>query len=527
MSHKTYSRLTVAVSVALVLSAVVPGVALAVGDDRLDVVRYGADQHPSAIVTVENGSMADLEDWAGASDDRTLVETNENANTAVVAAPIYTLRGSFFERLRNGGLDALDVEPLTARTYIEDVSLNYRLSNPEPVALDNASSFEEPALPGYMRLSRYGEEFPTEGLAFSEDAETSTLADARNAVNASSTYTGAGETVAVVDTGANTAEGEIFGNGSVGSEIRIHNESKNVITNESVNATAPDFDAIADGDGHGTWVASAIAANTSSDEFDGMAPDVELLVLKALDDDGSGSSADIAESIRYAADQDADVISASLGSPVYTEAIADAVEYAQNEGSLVLVAVGNSRQTTRWVATPADVDEVVGVGATTVDTPNNAKSAYFSQIGPDPGTTDNSKLESQGATVDVAAPGMKITARVATTDGYTQNATLSGTSMATPLVAGGAVSVVDAHAEESWPTVASRLRDGARPVPNASTTEVGDGMLDVTASIDGVDGGDQTAAMTDAAAERGALYRAMSDAEGGWFARLSLGVVAA
>lgn len=521
-------QIVLATIVLLTLGAIIPGVSVAASAaDQLDIVRYGSEQNPSAIVDIEANSTAEIEDWASASESRTLVSIDEDADTAVVAAPIFQLRGSVFDRIRAGGLDGISADPLESRSYVEDVSLNYQISRPKPVSLEESESFDEPDLPGYMRLTRWGESFPTEGLAFSEDANVTPIGDVRDDVNASSTYTGEGELVAVIDTGANVGSGEIFGNGTEGSEPRIHNDSKNMLTNTSVDTTTDDFAAIEDGEGHGTWVASAIASNYSGTDFDGVAPDADLLVLKALDDSGSGSTSNIAEAIRYAADHDADVISASLGSPVYSAALADAISYAQDEGSLVTVAVGNSRQTTRWVATPADVENVLGVGATTPEPPDSAQSAYFSQIGPDPGTTDLSELESRGAEVDLAAPGMQITAKVADTDGYIRNSTLSGTSMATPIVAGGATSVIDAEGAINQTAVAERLKDGARPIPNASATEVGAGMLDVEAAVDGLEAGDQLGNQTAEATERGDIYRAMSDSEGGWLARLGVGVIAA
>ncbi len=144
---------------------------------------------------------------------------------------------------------------------------------------------------------------------------------------------------------------------------------------------------MADPNGHGTHVASTIAADYNGTEHDGYAPNATILALRALDEDGSGSSADIAQAIRYGAAQDADVISLSLGSPTYSAEIVDAVENATEQGSVVVVAAGNSRQTTRWLATPADapVDGVVSVAAANHSTnASNAAVGYFSLAGRGP-----------------------------------------------------------------------------------------------------------------------------------------------
>jgi hypothetical protein len=228
-------------------------------------------------------------------------------------------------------------------------------------------------------------EFGTEGSAWREDASSTTMQQARQATRSDTVDgNGTGVTVAVLDTGINTQSGQVFGNGSAGSDLRIDNASKNVLTNESVNATAGDFDAVADGNGHGTWVASAIGS-AADEPYRGYAPDATLLVVKTLDDDGTATTHTIAEGVRYAAEQDADVISMSLADATYSAEVAGAVANATEQGSVVVIAAGNSRQTTRWVASPADTpsEGVLAVGAASVNTDNttdaeSALPAHFS-----------------------------------------------------------------------------------------------------------------------------------------------------
>lgn len=75
------------------------------------------------------------------------------------------------------------------------------------------------------------------------------------------TGTGSGLTIAVIDTGINTANGRVFGNGTDGSSSRILGASKDIIENETV--AADGMDAIEDGNGHGTHVASTAAADAT------------------------------------------------------------------------------------------------------------------------------------------------------------------------------------------------------------------------------------------------------------------------
>jgi thermitase len=164
--------------------------------------------------------------------------------------------------------------------------------------------------------------------------------------------------------------------------------------------------------GHGTHVAGTAAAETNnSTGIAGMAPNTRILAVRVLDANGSGSLADIADGIRYAADQDAEVINLSLGCDCSTTTLESAVNYAWNKGSVVIAAAGNDGVSTTFE--PASYANVIAVGA--VD--SNDRKASFSNY---------------GSWVDVSAPGVDIAATVPN-NGYSY---MSGTSMASPHVAG-------------------------------------------------------------------------------------------
>jgi len=365
----------------------------------------------------------------------------------------------------------------------------------------------------------------TTGLATDTDAEEVTPAQVRQILNADTEAVESLDTstvtVAVVDTGFNAAGGDILGDRAEGDDYspRLLAESKSMITDETV--VDDGLDAIEDGNGHGSFVASQILGNPTDSDYQGLMPAANLLVVKALNKDGGGTMVDIANGIRYAAEQDVDVICMSLGSPQYGTDIAAALEYAVEQGAIPVAAAGNDRQGTRWVATPASSEQAIGVGATTGQPAEDALSAYFSNIGPHPGTTDLSEGATNGAEPAVAAPGMKIRAKVGQTNGSTTIRTLSGTSMAAPLVAGvvGLLLASDSSLRGEYEDVRSRLRTHARPIPRAGSTEVGAGMVDADAAITETETGDQTDEMTDEAFSRNEAYRGLSRQQGGFLVR--------
>ena len=108
----------------------------------------------------------------------------------------------------------------------------------------------------------------------------------------------------------------------------------------------------------------------------GVAPNVCLMPVKVLNQNGSGTYADVANGIIFAADQGADVINLSLGGSSPSVALENAVAYAYNQGVTIVAAMGND--STNTTAYPAAYDNyVIAVGATRYD----KNLAYYSNYG--------------------------------------------------------------------------------------------------------------------------------------------------
>lgn len=458
---------------------------------------------PTWIVEYSEGDLSSLEAWADGDADREILSayTHTASRTAVVRATADDVGASLLARALDDGL--------ASRDYVESIDANLIVELDEPVEL----SPEREAWPDYSVADRYlrysGEPPVADGVAF-DDVEPATMTDVRAAINGDDLT--ADPIVAVVDTGVNTAGGDLFG-GSVTGGVdgtRVLDTSKNMISGETVADAG--LDAIEDGNRHGSFVAAEIASDNADSAYKGVLPNARILGIRALDDEGSGSIANIARSIRYAADEGADVICLSLGSPGWSHELDRAVEYAAGAGTIAVAATGNDRMGTRWVAAPASTSRSISVASTTASAGEaEIRSSYYSNVGPHPGSTDLSGGESTGAEPDVGAPGHKITTARAKRDGSVTTETLSGTSMSAPLVA----AVVAALGETDPETVRTRIEDTSAPISAAAKAEVGAGLVDADAAISNTSASeDQVDAMDDDAQVRDDAYRTESDSRG-------------
>nr|BFD85013.1 S8 family serine peptidase [Streptomyces sp. Xyl84] len=270
--------------------------------------------------------------------------------------------------------------------------------------------------------------------------------------------TGKGVTVAVLDTGVDTTHPDLAG--------RV-TQTRSFIPGEEV----------ADRNGHGTHVTSTVGGSgaASGGKEKGVAPDATLAVGKVLDDQGTGSESQIIAGMEWAArDVHARIVSMSLGSTEAsdgTDPMAQAVNtLTAQTGALFVIAAGNTGAPSS-IGSPGAADAALTVSA--VDSADRA--AYFTSAGP--------RLGDNALKPDLAAPGVDIlAARSRLTEGSGDYTTMSGTSMATPHVAGVAALLAQEHPDWS----AARLKDALMSTSerlDASAYTLGAGRVSVPDAV--------------------------------------------
>ena len=219
-----------------------------------------------------------------------------------------------------------------------------------------------------------------------------------------------------------------------------------------------------DDNGHGSHVAGLAAAMTNNSVgVAGVDWQARILPLKVLDSSGSGYDSDIASAIRYAADNGAEVINMSLGGSDSSTTLQNAVNYAYGKGVVIVAAAGNDGSSS--VSYPAAYNGVIAVGAT--DSSN--QRADFSNY---------------GSRLDLVAPGVSV---LSTYPGNRYQS-MSGTSMSSPIVAGGACLMLAA-----FPGYAGKPDDVAGKLTSTATdlgcagfdTAYGYGKLNLAAALGG------------------------------------------
>ncbi|MET7615597.1 S8 family serine peptidase [Streptomyces sp. NPDC005408] len=270
--------------------------------------------------------------------------------------------------------------------------------------------------------------------------------------------TGKGVKVAVLDTGVDAGHPDLEGRVS---------ETKSFIEGQEV----------ADRNGHGTHVSSTVGGSgaASGGKEKGVAPGADLAVGKVLSNEGSGSESQIIAGMEWAAkDIHAKIVSMSLGSQEGTDGtdpMAQAVNsLSKDTGALFVIAAGNSGAP-GTIGSPGSADSALTVGA--VDSAD--EMAYFSSQGPRYG--DNALKP------DLSAPGVEIlAARSQLTAGSGPYTSMSGTSMATPHVAGVAALLAEKHPDWSGRQLKDALMSSSKQLA-ASPYELGAGRVDVPSAM--------------------------------------------
>nr|WP_279326520.1 S8 family peptidase [Bacillus kexueae] len=267
---------------------------------------------------------------------------------------------------------------------------------------------------------------------------------------------GKGMTIAVLDTGCDRShpdlQGQIIG-------------GRNFTTDDG-----GDPRNYSDYHGHGTHVAGTIAARESNSGVTGVAPQAKLLVLKVLGQDpanpkrATGRYEWIVEGIQYAIKRKVDIISMSLGGPSRHKGLHESIQKAVAQNILVVCAAGNDGdgdESTDEYTYPGAYNEVISVGAI-------GKNRNISRF-----TNSNNE-------VDLVAPGEEVISTVPNG----KYASFSGTSMATPHVA-GALALIKQQTKEQFdrslsePELYAQLIKRTVPLGHAKSLE-GNGLLYLT-----------------------------------------------
>ncbi len=274
-------------------------------------------------------------------------------------------------------------------------------------------------------------------------------------------FTGAGVPVAVLDTGVDDTHPDLR---------RQVTATKNFTSDTSVRDT----------DGHGTHVASTIAGTgaASGGKYTGVAPGARLLVGKVCGGYGCPESAILA-GMEWAAANGAKIVNLSLGGPdtAGDDPLELAIERLSAEhGTLFVVAAGNDGgYGAETVSSPASADAALAVGA--VD--DEDAVAGFSGRGP--------RVHDAALKPEITAPGVEITAARSRFSGrggrHDRYVALSGTSMATPHVAGSAALLAQRHPDWTGEQLKAALIGSAEPSDDAGIYEQGAGRVDAARAV--------------------------------------------
>ncbi|MEU9384963.1 S8 family serine peptidase, partial [Streptomyces sp. NPDC048279] len=295
-----------------------------------------------------------------------------------------------------------------------------------------------------------------------------TLADTTAQIGAPEVWqsgdTGQGVDVAVLDTGIDAAHPDFAG--------RI----------AASRSFVPDQD-VTDRHGHGTHVASTVAGTgaASGGKEKGVAPGASLHIGKVLDNDGSGQDSWILAGMEWATrDQHAKIVSMSLGGAPTdgTDPLSQAVNRLSAEtGALFVIAAGNSGPAPYSIGAPGAADAALTVGAVNGPGKGVDQLAAFSSRGP--------RVGDNAVKPDLTAPGVDILAARSqyAPEGEGAYQTMSGTSMATPHVAGAAALLAAEHPDWSGQQLKDVLVGTTASTARYSPYQGGSGRLDIAAAV--------------------------------------------
>lgn len=259
-------------------------------------------------------------------------------------------------------------------------------------------------------------------------------------------YSGEGVVVAIIDSGVQTDHPDLSSNIWVNAdEIAgdgIDNDGNGYIDDrlgwDFVDNDANPYDL----NGHGTHVAGIVAAHQNNVGSTGIAWSANVMAIRVLDDEGAGTTFDVAQGIRYAVDNGAQIVNLSLGG-VFSSSIQSAIAYAAQHNVFVVAASGNAGASEPGYPGlhSESYTNVISVGA--YDS-NHRIASFSNRVG-------------VSAAIQVDAPGVSIYSSL-TTNRYGYQ---SGTSMSSPAVAGVAALILSANPDLTALQLRRTLIEGA------------------------------------------------------------------
>ena len=389
-----------AVAVLLVITAVITGLAL----------------HKAQLEDARNEALLELERDAGQYDEQSIVLYETSKAKAEELAELYgaqlriTENGRFATLTLPEGTTIRDVYAMeeTLR-YIDDMAADYQVK---------VSDLEEAEEDGERLPMR--PEYPISD----EDYELQTYLDYLNMGNVWGSCRGDGVTIAVIDTGIDTDHPEFAG--------RISEYSYNA-TEDKIVKDYNDWSLIEDEQGHGTAVTGVAAASMNSGNIVGIAPNVNILVIKAECDENGNfyRTSDLIFGIYYAIERDVQIINMSFGAQSPANPFAEAIQLAYDSDIICVAAAGNCA--TASLTWPAADEHVIGVGALG----DGWSLANYSNF---------------GENTDLVAPGTAYTTQMGGSYGST-----SGTSLSCPMVAGAVAMFIQGHHYATFEEVTENL----------------------------------------------------------------------